>query len=569
MKYNFFTSLLLASAVSVSASAQSSEDIANKYPGYKLAFQDEFDKGSKPDPDIWNYEVGLKRNHEDQCYMEDNATISDGMLVIEARKERVKNPDYVRYSSDWKTKNQYCDYTSASIIAKDPNRFSYAIWEVRAKIPVGTGYWPAIWSTGSTYEWPYAGEIDVMEYYGDAIHANVAWGTNTRWNAAWSSQAPRMSTFEDDFADKFHIWRLEWTEEAIRIYLDDRLLNETMLDRTVNPNPAQDWYNVDDYNPYRDPNNKHGVWLNLALGGDNGGSLNNTVFPAQYLVDYVRVYVPDGIYSGIHQQLSKAQNALDTTKEGSAPGEFPVEARQALRDAMDRARALIDVADEAAAKEAASVLAKAIETYLASYNPIVAGDYRFLHNASGLMLSAGWKDSKNCIFLLPDNTSAENQGSECNQVFTLVPAPDGANVSGFNLKVGDNEYVYRDSWNLYVSDKPQLKTKNYIFNVEFDGDFVRIKNEGSGKYFGNDENEAWASMYSDKDGKGNDKSCFRLISNAPGAVDNIYAADYAHTDGIYNLHGLKVADSIDEAVSNGLHGIFIKVSDLKTKKIIL
>lgn len=75
-----------------------------------------------------------------------------------------------------------------------------------------------------------------------------------------------MSTFDADFADKFHIWRMEWTDEAIRIYLDDRLLNETKLDRTVNANPGQSWYNVDNYNPYRDPENKQRMWLNFALG---------------------------------------------------------------------------------------------------------------------------------------------------------------------------------------------------------------------------------------------------------------------------------------------------------------
>lgn len=305
------------------ASAETQEEISNKYPGYKLAFQDEFDKGDRPDPEIWNYEVGMKRNHENQCYMEENATIANGMLVIEARKERVKNPGYQRYSSDWTKKDQYCEYTSASIIAKDPNRFTYGVYEVKAKIPVGTGYWPAIWSTGNRYEWPYAGEIDVMEYYGDAIHANIAWGSNTRWSATWSSQAPRMSTFESDFGDKFHIWRMEWDEEAIRIYLDDRLLNETKLDRTVNPNPGESWYNVTGYNPYRDPLNTQGVWLNLALGGDNGGSLTNTPFPAQYLVDYVRVYTPEGIYTPLKWQIYKAEQALEDTKEGSAPASSP------------------------------------------------------------------------------------------------------------------------------------------------------------------------------------------------------------------------------------------------------
>ncbi len=562
--------MLLCLAGSAVTASAADDAIADRYPGYRLAFSDEFDKGTRPDPAIWDYELGMKRNNEAQCYTEDNATIADGLLVIEARKERVKNASYVRYSSKWNEKNQYGDYSSASIIAKDPNRFHYGVYEVRAKIPVGTGYWPAIWSCGSKYEWPYNGEIDMMEYYGDAIHANVAWGGTQRWAATWSSSAPRMSTFEADFADKFHIWRMEWDEEAIRIFLDDRLLNETMLDRTVNPNPGQDWYNVDGYNPYRDEENLHGMWLNLALGGNNGGSLDNTAFPARYYVDYVRVYVPDGIYSGLRWQLAKAQEALDSTKEGDAPGQYSADARAALRKAMTDAEALIDVADEAAAKAGADALKDAIKTYKAACNPVMAGIYRFEHKATGLMLSTGWKDGNNCVLLLDDNRNEGADSKDYNQVFTLEKAPQGAAVDGFNMKVGDGEYVYRDSWNLFVTSTPALTDKNYIFNVEFDGDYVHIKNEGSGKYFGNDDNWAWSAVYSDKNGTGNEKSYFRLINADPAAVADVTVDNSADAPtAVYNLQGIRVADTIGRLEDCGASGVYIVVSGTQSRKVIV
>lgn len=558
-------------AVLSPAFAETPEEIANKYPGYKLSFQDEFDKGEVPDENVWNFEIGMKRNHEDQCYMKENATIADGLLVIEARKERVKNPDYKRYSTDWKTKNQYCDYTSASIIAKDPNRFTYGVYEVKAKIPVGTGYWPAIWSTGNTYEWPYAGEIDVMEYYGDAIHANVAWGGNERWNAQWASKAPRMSNFEKDFADKFHIWKMEWDEEAIRIYLDDRLLNEVNLDRTVNPNPGQSWYNVDNYNPYRDPKNTHGVWLNLALGGDNGGSLTNTAFPAQYYVDYVRVYTPEGIYTPLKWQLSKAQEALDATTEGNEPGQYTAAARQALKDAMATAEALIDVTDEEGAKNGANALREAIKTYKASYNHIIAGEYRFQHVASNHFLSSGWKDEKNCILILGNNEGEGAPNKEYGQVFTLTQAPEGANVEGFNIKTVKGEYVYRDSWNLYVAAEGDAspKTKNYIFDVEFDGNYVHIKNMGSNAYFGTDDTYEWANVYSDKAGAGNGNGRFYLLKPGQSGVDNVYTEQIRVAQGVYNLQGIRIADTEKEILQAGVKGIFIVVGLDGTRKIAL
>ena len=73
---------------------------------------------------------------------------------------------------------------------------------------------------------------------------------------------------------------MDWDEKAIRLYVDDLLLNETLLANTVNQNGTN-------FNPMMQP---HYVLLNLALGGDNGGPLAGTTFPNRYEIDYVRVY---------------------------------------------------------------------------------------------------------------------------------------------------------------------------------------------------------------------------------------------------------------------------------------
>ena len=297
-------SLLAASAAVLAvAGAETAEEIAKKYAdrGFYLAFQEEFSEGFVredgkvvPNPDVWCYEEGMVRNHEDQCYTKDNAIVEDGCLVIEARNEQTKNPRYNKYGSNWYNKKRYADYSSASIQTIHNGNEGYCwgpgIYEVRAKIPVGEGYWSAIWTLGTKYEWPYNGEIDIMEYYRDAIHADVAWGGWNRWQAVWNSRAPRMSEFEDDFADKFHVWKMVWDEDYIRLYLDDRCLNETNLDRTVNP--RTDWNQYDNVNPYRGDHKQY-ILLNLALGGDNGGDPAKAAYPARYYVDYVRVYQPD------------------------------------------------------------------------------------------------------------------------------------------------------------------------------------------------------------------------------------------------------------------------------------
>lgn len=164
----------------------------------------------------------------------------------------------------------------------------YGRFEVRAKIPVSGGAWPAIWTLGSGMEWPSCGEIDIMEYYRikgvPHILANAAWGTDRQWNAKWKSKAIPFTHFTDKdpaWADKFHIWRMDWDETAIKIYLDDELLNEIPLSETVNGTIGGGT------NPFRKPQY---LLLNLALGGINGGEIDDKGIPMRYEVDYVRVY---------------------------------------------------------------------------------------------------------------------------------------------------------------------------------------------------------------------------------------------------------------------------------------
>lgn len=546
---------LLVAAVSAPVFA---EDIADKYPGYRLEFVEEFDQGTAPDTDRWQFETGMRRNHEDQVYTTDNASIADGCLVIEARKEKVKNPDYQRYASEWNKKNQYGEYSSASIILKDPYRYHYGVYEVRAKIPVGTGYWPAIWGCGDSYEWPYNGELDIMEYYGDAIHANLAWGSKNRWQATWSSKAPKMNEFEGDFADKFHVWRTEWDHNSLRVYLDDRLINETDLDRTVNANPGQSWYNVDGYNPYRDADNKFGVWLNLALGGDNGGSLANTQFPARYLVDYVRVYVPETVDAALRYRISKARKLLD---DNSVSGKFPESANKDLEDAIATASSLLGSTDDSVIDPALDALQKAMDNYLKSMpNPCAdGGTFRFRHLLSGCTLSSGWFEDKECVIITEDGAS------DYHQDFTLVEAPGVAKTKGMNLRTSDGKYVYRDSWNLYVTDKTdRLADNNFLFKVETAEGYLVIKNLGSGKYFGTDDNVAWSHVFSDKSGAGARSNYFELID--PSGVNDV-ALDEAGAGetAVYNLQGIRVADTPDEIPSKG---IYIVVRDRHAEKII-
>ena len=258
-----------------------------EYEGWELVWHDEFDKDGVPDPDSWIFEEGFVRNKELQWYQSQNAECKDGFLVIEGRKERVKNPDYNADGKSWREGREFAEYTSSSVQTRGKREFLYGRFEVRAKIPVASGAWPAIWTLGIQKPWPSCGEIDIMEYYkiGGEPHilANAAWGTNRKDIPKWNSSKLPYAKFisrDPEWAAKFHVWRMDWDQEFIRLYLDDELLNEIPLSTTVNGSEGNH------INPFKTP---HYILLNLAMGG-NGGEVDESLLPLRYEIDYVRVY---------------------------------------------------------------------------------------------------------------------------------------------------------------------------------------------------------------------------------------------------------------------------------------
>ena len=256
---------------------------------WRLVWSDEFETDGPLDSSVWNFEQGYARNEEAQWYQQDNAICRNGYLIIEARKEKDrKNPLYVAGSKDGRKKREFVEYTSSSVTTAGKKEFLYGRFEIKARIPVAKGAWPAIWALGRDMEWPSCGEIDIMEYYQikgvPHILANAAWGTDRQWHAKWDSQATPYSHFTDkdpDWASKFHIWRMDWDEEAIKLYLDDELLNEIPLKNTINGKIGKGT------NPFTRPQY---LLLNLAIGGINGGPIDEAALPMKYEIDYVRVY---------------------------------------------------------------------------------------------------------------------------------------------------------------------------------------------------------------------------------------------------------------------------------------
>jgi len=270
----------LGGTVNVSAQKADPESIYTK-EGYKLVWADEFNNNGKPDATSWTHEQGFVCNEEAQWYQQDNAWCENGLLVIEGRKETRPNPGFKKESGDWRSNRENAEYTSSSIKTAGKHSWQYGRFVMRGKIDVSSGLWPAWWTLGVSGEWPSNGEIDMMEYYRGKLLANIAVGTSKKYQAEWHSNSKSIIELGGpEWVSKFHIWRMDWTEKDIALYIDEQLLIKVDMDSL---------YNKDGSNthPFKQP---HYMLLNLAMGGTNGGGLENTKFPNRFEVDYVRVY---------------------------------------------------------------------------------------------------------------------------------------------------------------------------------------------------------------------------------------------------------------------------------------
>ena len=256
--------------------------------GWQLVWHDEFDGYGRPDSALWAYEQGYVRNYEAQYYTPENVFKQDGRLIIEARPADFANPAYNAESGNWRKNRQHVEWTSGSIVTKDRYTFLYGRVEVCARIPVCEGAWPAIWLLGSSLPWPGNGEIDMLEYYQlngqPTILANACWAGKTDENMQWDASYWPLEHFlknDPTWASRFHVWSMVWDEDFIRLYLDDELLNEIPLSKTVNGKAS-----CTGINPFQHPMY---LLINLALD-TRVKTYNPAYFPIQYEIDYVRIY---------------------------------------------------------------------------------------------------------------------------------------------------------------------------------------------------------------------------------------------------------------------------------------
>lgn len=243
------------------------------YKDYKLIWSDEFNNEGLPDSLKWNYKYGGQGfgNNEKQFYLEkslENSFVKNGKLHIVALKKDIENRHY----------------TSARLTTYNRFVLQYGKIEVMAKLPKGKGTWPAIWMLPESLRkkeeaWPLCGEIDIMEHVGkdpNMVHVSLH---SKEYNHIKNTQITHFDRIPDVF-NNFHLYGIEWTPEFIKFYIDNKLFFEAKKGENGMISTNEGW-------PFDKP---YFLILNLAIGGNWGGDIDDTIFPSEMLVDYVRIY---------------------------------------------------------------------------------------------------------------------------------------------------------------------------------------------------------------------------------------------------------------------------------------
>jgi|TARA_R110000737_G_scaffold157205_1_gene185737 beta-glucanase (GH16 family) len=254
-----------------------------------LVWEDNFDTPGPVNSLNWHHQTQVIipgvgwANGEEQHYTNriDNSFVDNaGFLNIVAKQEQ--------YSYQNLTKN----YTSARLNSKFA--FTYGRIDVRAKIPIVAGSWPAIWTLGKNIDeigaywqpsygstgWPACGEIDIMEH-GIFPNANINYINSAIHTPCCNGGNPNQGgIITTDLANDFHVYSMNWSPNQITFLIDG------VGFYTYNPavKDASTWPFIED----------QFILLNVAMGG-LAGSVAPGFSQATMLVDYVKVYQSDDV----------------------------------------------------------------------------------------------------------------------------------------------------------------------------------------------------------------------------------------------------------------------------------
>ncbi len=252
---------------------------------YELVWADDFNQDSL-DLNSWGYELGCIRGVEQQHYVNDkeNVYLEDGKLVLKAT-DRNEEDQYTNPRG-----SRTVIYNSGSVRTQGKQEFLYGRIEMKAKLPMGQGVFPAFWTLGADftldgdvasnqgYGWARCGEIDIMELIGGSGESNYY--NRTVWHTAHTDDGSNYvklagvsTTIDEAFYNDYHIFGINWSENKIEWYVDNVVVYSVDYS---NNEIAKNALNRPQY-----------IQLNLAMGGNWPGDVATDLAGTEFDIDYV------------------------------------------------------------------------------------------------------------------------------------------------------------------------------------------------------------------------------------------------------------------------------------------
>lgn len=234
-----------------------------------LILDEEFD-GDSLNTEVWNtchwWDDGgctIATNDELEWYLPGQVRLRDGILMLTAEQRQVVGADGKTFP-----------YVSGMVSTGPPRHraepkvaFTYGAVEVRFRAPLGAGLWPAIWMLPASEE--SKPEIDIFEAVGQRPgRATMYFHPHPALNLRESHTVIHLPPGED-MADT-HTVRLEWSPNRLDFFFDGGKVWEVVGEQV----PDEPMYLV----------------MNLAVGGEFGGSPDPSAFPATFQIDYARIW---------------------------------------------------------------------------------------------------------------------------------------------------------------------------------------------------------------------------------------------------------------------------------------
>ncbi len=237
---------------------------------YALVWHDEFDEDAL-DKKVWSK---IWRGKADwMIHMSSNErlyALEDGNLVLRGMVNDFLPKDTAAF-------------LTGGVWSRNRKAFGFGRVEVRAKFDVAQGFWPAIWmmpQVNQSINWPYGGEIDIMEHFRDNPYVNNTVHSHYTVHLGKRNR-PSHVAYPKYNEGEYNTYGMERFHDSLVFFVNGkRTLNYPRYRKGVDgqfPFDLQDYYLI----------------LDAQLGRDRSPYIDTAKLPVELRIDYVRYYELD------------------------------------------------------------------------------------------------------------------------------------------------------------------------------------------------------------------------------------------------------------------------------------